>query len=142
MNPRKIWKLIDDLSSRKYGRVRNISETKINNEPISSVAEMAEFFNDFFATIGSNLASEIQPSTIEPEFYLQSTDTIFSLKSPSASTVCRLLNQLDTKKATGLDRIPCKLLKLSSSIVGSSLAYIFKSCLDTEIFPNEWKIDR
>ena len=66
---------------------------------------MAEVFNDFFATIGSNLASEIQPSTIEPEFYLQPTDTIFSLKPPSASTVCRLLNQLDTNKATGLDRI-------------------------------------
>ena len=142
MNPRKTWKLIDDLSSRKYGRVRNISEIKVNNEPISSAAKMAEVFNDSFATIGSNLASEIQPSTIEPEFYLQPTDTIFSLKPPSASTVCRFLNQLDTKKATGLDRIPCKLLKLSSSIVGSSLAYIFKSCLDTEIFPNEWKIDR
>ena len=69
MNPRKTWKLIDDLSSRKYGRVRNISEIKVNNEPISSAAEMAEVFNDFFATIASNLASEIQPSTIEPEFY-------------------------------------------------------------------------
>ena len=44
------------------------------------------------------------------------------------------------KKATGLDRIPCKLLKLSSSIVGPSLAYIFKSCIDAEIFPKEWKI--
>ena len=66
MNPRKTWKLIDDLRSRRYGRVRNISEIKVNNEPISSAAEMAEVFNDLFATIGSNLASEIQPSTIEP----------------------------------------------------------------------------
>ena len=41
------------------------------------------------------------------------------------------------KKATGLDRIPCKLF---SSIVGPSLAYIFKSWIDAEIFPNEWKI--
>ena len=90
---------------------------------------MAEVFNDYFATIGSNLAREIQPSSTEPEFYLQPTDTIFSLKAPSASTVCRLLNQLEAKKATGLDRIPCKLLKLSCSIVGPSLAYIFKSCI-------------
>ena len=66
MNPRKTWKLIDNLISRKYGRVRNISEIKVNNEPISSAAEMAEVFNDIFATIGSNLASEIQPSAIEP----------------------------------------------------------------------------
>ena len=69
---------VDDSDERKYGRVRNISEIKVNNEPISSAAEMAEVFNDFFATIGSNLASEIQPSTIEPEFYLQPTDNIFS----------------------------------------------------------------
>ena len=86
------------------------------------------------------MASEIQPSTIEREFYLQPTDTIFSLKPPCPSTVCRLLNQLDAKKATGLDRIPCKLLKLSSSIFGPSLAYNCKSCIDAEIFPNEWKI--
>ena len=140
MIPRKTWKLIDDLSSQKYGRVRNISEVKVNNESITSAAEMAEVFDDFFATIWSNLASEIQPSTIEPEFYLQPTDTTFSLKPPSPSTVCRCLNQLDAKKATGLDRIPCKLLKLSSSIVAPSLAYIFKSCINAEIFPNEWKI--
>ena len=37
------------------------------------------------------------------------------------------------KKATGLDRIPCKLLKLSSSIVGPSLAYVFKSCMDAQL---------
>ena len=40
-------KLVDDLSSRKYGRVRNISEIKVNNEPISSAAEMAEVFATF-----------------------------------------------------------------------------------------------
>jgi len=47
MNPRKTWKLIDDLCSRKYDRIRNISKIKVNNEPISSAAEMAEVFNDF-----------------------------------------------------------------------------------------------
>ena len=132
LNPRKTWKLIDDLTSRKNGRVRNISEInyKVNNEPISSAVEMQKSSTIFFFNCW---ASEIQPSTIEPEFYLQPTDTIFSLKPPSASTVCRFLNQLDTNKATGLDRIPCKLLKISSSIVGPSLAY---SCIDAEIVPN------
>ena len=127
-NPRKTWMLIDELSSRKCRRVRNISEIKVNNEPITSSVQMAEVFDDHFATIGSNVAGKIHPSSTEPEFYLQPTDTIFSLKAPSASIVCWLLNQLDDKKTTGLDRIPCKLLKLSSSIVGPSLAYIFKSC--------------
>ena len=77
--------LIDELSSRKCRRVRNISEIKVDNEPITSAVQIAEVFNDYFATIGSNLASEIQPSSNEPEFYLQPTDTIFSLKAPSGS---------------------------------------------------------
>ena len=128
-NPRKTWMLIDELSSRKCRKVRNILEIKVNNEPITFAFQMAEVFNDYFATIGSNLASEIQPSSTEPEFYQQPTDTIFSLKAPSASTVCWFLKQLNAKQATGLDRVPCKLLKLSSSIVGPSLAYIFKSCM-------------
>jgi len=101
---------VDDLSSRKCGRARNISEIEANNEPITSAVEMADVFNDYFGIIGSNLASEIQPSTTEPKFYLQPTNTILSLKASSASTVCRLLkslNQLDAKKATGLDTILC-----------------------------------
>jgi len=77
------------------------------------------------------LASKTQQSTTEPEFYQY---------SPTVSTVCRLLNQQHAKKATGLDKIPCKLLTLYSSIVGSSLAYIFKSCIDAEIFSDERKI--
>ena len=90
--------LIDELSSRKCHRARNISEINVNNEPPKRTAEMAEVVNDYFATIGSNLASEIQPSSTESEFYLKPTDTIFSLKAPSASTVFRLLNHLDAKK--------------------------------------------
>ena len=97
-NLRKTWMLIDELSSRKCRRVRNISEIKVNNEPITSAVQMAGNFSDYFSTIGSNLASEIQPSSTEPEFYRQPTDTIFSLKAPSASTVCWLLSQLDAKK--------------------------------------------
>ena len=54
MNSRKTWILIDDLSSRKYGRVRNMSEIKANNKPVSSAAEMAEVLNDIFCNYWIN----------------------------------------------------------------------------------------
>lgn len=54
----------DELTSRKYGKIRNISEI---NEIVNSADEMAEAFNDFCTTIGPNLASEILPSDIDPE---------------------------------------------------------------------------
>ena len=125
-NPRKTWMLIDELTSRKCGKIRNISEI---NEIVNSADEMAEAFNDFFTTIGPNLANEILPSDIDPESYPKPTDKTFSLKAPSVSELCESLSQINGKKAIGLDRIPCKLLKLASHIVAPSLTKIFKSCI-------------
>ena len=102
---------------------------------------MTEAFNDFFTTIGPNLVNKILPSDIKKESYPQPTDKAFSLKTPSVSTVCELLSQInEKKKAMGLDRIPCKLLQLATHIVAPSLTKIFKSCIDQGIFPSEWKI--
>lgn len=82
--------LIDELSSRKCGKTRNISEMKIENESINAAAEMAEAFNDFFTTVDPSLANKISPSSIvsnyassvKPETYLQPTEkNIFSKSS-------------------------------------------------------------
>ena len=54
--------------------------------------------------------------------------------------MCELLSQLDEKKAMGLDGVPCKPLRLASSIIGPSLTKIFNTCIETETFPDEWKI--
>ena len=116
-NSSKTWKLINELSSRKSCTNRNITEIKTDNETINSAPEIAEAFNNFFTSIGPNLASKLSPSNIDPESYLQ-----------------------PTKTTMGLDRVPCKLLKLASSIIGPSLTKIFNSCIETETFPDEWKI--
>ena len=52
----------------------------------------------------------------------------------------QILESARRKKAPVLDKIACTLFKRFSSIVGSSLAYIFKSCIYAGIFPGEWKI--
>ena len=139
-NSSKTWKLINELSSRKSCINRNITEIKTDNETINSAPEIAEVFNNFFTSIGPNLASKLSPSNIDPESYLQPTKTAFSLRAFSVTTACELLSQLDEKKAMGLDGVPCKLLKLASSIIGPSLTKIFNSCIETETFPDEWKI--
>ena len=58
-NPCKSWMLINKLSSRKCDKIRTISKMKVNKESISSAVEIAEVFNDYFATIGPNRASTI-----------------------------------------------------------------------------------
>lgn len=77
-----------------------------------------------------------------PEFYLSYTDRAFCLKTPSLEVVFNLLMKIDEKKATGLDMIPSKLLKMAASIDAPSLTAIFTKSVITGIYPTVWKTAR
>ena len=47
---------------------------------------------------------------------------------------------IDAGKATGLDNIPCKLLKIAADVVAPSLTCIFNQSLLTGIYPSDWKL--
>ena len=103
---------------------------------------MAEAFNERFTNIGQVLAHEVPAAEVNPEFYLSHTDKAFHLKTPSLDVVFNLLRNIDEKKATGLDMIPSKLLKMAASIVTPSLTAIFTKSIITRIYPTEWKMAR
>ena len=98
--------------------------------------------NNYFSTIGSNLASDIDLTENGPEYYLKPTDSVFFLKTPSIGRVHKLLTKIDEKKSVGLDKIPSKLLKIAADIIAPSLTAIFTASINTGIFPNEWKESR
>ena len=50
--------------------------------------------------------------------------------------VRRLLKTVDSRKATGLDNIPCTLSKLAADIVAPSLTHIFNGSICVGIFPS------
>ena len=77
-----------------------------------------------------------------PEYYLEPTHSIFSLKPPTVETVYKLLTKIDEKKSVGLDNIPNKLLKIAADVVAPSLTAIFTASINTGIFPQECKESR
>ena len=85
------------------------------------------------------LAQDIPLVNVNPESYLKRTDFSFSLQTPSVSIVLSFLKKIDEKKATGLDRISSKLLKMAASIIPPSLISIFSKSILTGIYPNDWK---
>ena len=54
------------------------------------------------------------------------------------SGVKKLLDILDTNKATGPDLIPTRVLKECSSILAPVLAELFQNSIDTGIVPDDW----
>jgi len=67
-------------------------------------------------------------------------DGVFSFQRINAQKVIKLLKALDVSKATGLDKIPNRLLKIAADVVTTSLTDIFNQSLVTGIFPSDWKM--
>ena len=103
---------------------------------------MAKAFNEHFTNIVQVLAQEVPAAEVNPEFNLSFTDKAYCLKTPNLDVVFNLLRRIDEKKATSLDMIPSKLLKMAASIVAPSLTAIFTKSIITGIYPTEWKIAR
>ena len=138
---RKTWKLINELSSRQQ-KTTDIQEVKKGGQSITSASEIAEVFNTHFTNIGERLASEIPKVDKEPESFINPTDKTFSFRKIQEKEVFELINKLDKTKATGLDKIPCKILKLAANVVVPSLTLIFNQSIISGVFPREWQSAR
>ena len=87
--------------------------------------DIAETINEHFSNVAQVIAQDIPLVDVNPESYLERNDCLFSLQTPSVSTLLSFLKKIDEKKATGLDRISSKLLKMADSINAPSLTSIF-----------------
>ena len=124
-NSRKTWKVINELTSRNSGKSASILEIKADHRIVSNPMDIAETINEHFSNVAQVLANDIPLVDVNPESYLERTDCSFSLQTPSVSIVLSFLKKIDEKKATVLDGIPSKLLKMAASIITPSLTSIF-----------------
>lgn len=60
----------------------------------------------------------------------------------SRSKVLSLLSKLSKSKATGLDKISAKLLRICADLIADSLLLIFNTSIATGIYPEEWKCSK
>jgi hypothetical protein len=75
--------------------------------------------------------------------YTKSAESEFAAFQPvTVSHVCRLLHGLFSNKATGIDKIFCKIIKIVAPAISDSLTFIFNQAITLSSFPNEWKLAR
>ena len=71
--------------------------------------------------------------------FIPRVDKQFSFERVTAEYVNKLLIDLPSDKATGLDQIPVKLLKICGPVISNSFAHIFNKSLESGRFPSEMK---
>ena len=113
----------------------------MDGDLINDSDKIADAFNEHFSNIGPKLADNIKEGNRFYVDYLSdyNIDASFQLKETNSSTVSKLLSKLSKSKATGLDKISCRLLRECPDLIAESLSLIFNRSIITGIFPNEWK---
>ena len=143
-NLRKTWRIINEMTSRKQTANSFIKEIVCNETSVIDSRKLSEAFNDHFASVGPKLSNEV-PLSVGSRSHLDyllttpSNTNSFQLKQTDTLTVFSLLSKLCISKATGLDKISAKLLRLCPDLIAESLCFIFNSSINLGIFPDDWK---
>ena len=116
---------------------------------ILNLQVVAESFNEYFINVGINIGTESEqfyeiPSDDQiPESRLDHSPNIrFKFANINVSNVAMNLSNLKVSKATGMDNLPAKILKISSYLIAPSLTAIFNMSLKSGIYIDEWKMAR
>ena len=123
------------------GKSSNIAEININDNVYSDPKHIAEHLNDYFVNVGPTLASQSKYLSDFDDVHCNSTDvnSNFYFRTIAEADIKKSPQNLKVFKATGLDGIPAKLLKLSCKIIALSLTYILNLSISTGMFIDDWK---
>ena len=119
----------------------NVKQLIIDDTIISDDKLIAESFNEYFINVGINIGTESEqfyeiPSDDQiPESGLDHSPNIrFEFANINVSNVTMNLSHLKVSKATGMDNLTAKILKISLYLIAPSLTAIFNMSLKSGIY--------
>ena len=110
----KLLSTINETLNRSKNKSDLPNEFLVDNRTITDPKEIANSFNVFFSTIGTNLSSNVNNHNTNLKFndYLNHpTDHRFKFQQVSTKEVVSIINKLKNKTSSGKDEISNKLLK-------------------------------
>jgi hypothetical protein len=139
---KNIWKTLNNITSyNNKNKSTIIDHITTKNGSIHNKTKIADEFNNFFVSVGKNLASVIPDSGMEFKGFLRDSlsQSIFLLP-PTDNEVYNVIQSLNKSNSTGPDAISSKILQLSASIIAQPLTFIISKSFETGCFPSAFKI--
>ena len=138
-NSKHIWRAINNLvhrgkKSSHVGEIRNKHGETIDANDIPNA------FNSHFTDLGKTLLQNIPISYNSPESFINELTHEFIFCEITEHEVFQVLSSMSPNKASGLDKLPVKLVKIAAPYITKSLTAIFNRSISTGIFPRDWKV--
>ncbi len=75
------------------------------------------------------------------ETYVKKSKSEFTAFQPkTVNDILNLLCGLSSNKATGIDKISCRIIKIAAPAIADSLTHIFNQAITLSSFPDQWKV--
>ncbi|CAB3996029.1 Hypothetical predicted protein [Paramuricea clavata] len=142
--------VVDKHLSWREKRVKSTPSSLRDDSDQSTITDakgMCEHFNNYFSTIviqyieNQNHSANFDKLT-EMVNSNVNDDVAFSIPPITDEEVYSHLLNFETHKATGLDGLSHKILKISANFITPSLTKVFNNSLSAGVFPTIWKASK
>lgn len=143
-NPKCLWQNLHDITHKSTKQQTDFIHDD-NGDPILDPETTANKFNEFFTSLHKDLSSSGKKRTYNSSKLSNFVDSKvpegieFNIPPVSASFIHQQLQNLKVNKATGVDDISAKYLKLSASVNSQPLATILNLSITSGIYPDDLK---
>ena len=138
-NPKKTWKVINEVMKRK-NRNKTCNEFIINDDLISDSSIIVDKFNEYFSTIGVELANKLPLPQVDFRNFLGArNENNFRFDNITTDDVLRIVREMKDC-SSGCDEIPTKVLRCVLVAVITPLTHICNVSLKSGVMPDLLKI--
>ena len=136
----KSWKVLKTILALNSNSEKRQLCLTINNVAVTNSIDIANGFNDFFVSIGPELAKDIH-SDINPLTYVNNVNNSIVIFDVSCDEVKNIIRSLKNSSA-GHDEFPTFVGKLCVDSYIEPLTSLINYSLKTGVFPSELKLAR
>ena len=138
-NPHKFWKAISKLLPDSKSSISIVLKNHTNDGKEINNENILNFINNFFTTIGSNLASTNKDTTVTWQYTDLELPPVFKLTSVIEYNVLREVQKLKVTKSSAIPNISTKILKDAFEALVQQLTFLCNLSIFTCTFPTKWK---
>lgn len=137
---KETWSIVKSLTSENINNKSDNLVLKIDNRVINDPSRIVNEFNSFFVNEVQKLIADLNNSNT---FHLnQGNSGDFHLRPTEIGEVIEVLCQFGSKTSSGIDEIPCNLLKDCREVIASPLVELINLSFSSGMFPEVLKLSK
>ena len=125
-NLKQTWQTLNKLLGRKKSKIIQCSFLIIDGRLCTDSNLLADYFNNYFSSIGEKLVNKLTaPQKQFSEFLGSPMCNSMFLNHISVVEIRKIISKIQPKSSTGIDEIPISLVKSSSDYILFVLCHFF-----------------